>query len=332
MASATADMDISWQQILHEPFVCLILGSRGSGKTALAHALLEEYRTDDRDAYILNFPDEKRHLLPDWIEILPATVTRETWPEESVVLVHEAHHLLHARRSLDAENLELDKLVSVSRHKDSNIIYETQMSQRLDKNAVAAVDGICVRWPALMQEQFERRAVRPVIKDAREVLEKYVDVHDGEDFTYVERVEDDDGVDKLKKHVYVHADQFRGEYPQEVGLADHWSESISKAYGDAEEAVTEDAEDEPDEDDDAEDPLEAFVADETTRGILSRVVQWERTHKNGWSASDIGAGGGHISAMLSAGLIRNSYSSNSQTRYELADHDRVADALDEHNE
>lgn len=224
-------MDITWEDIFEEPWVTAVFGSRGSGKTALSHRLLEVFNNEDRDAYIMNFPEHKQDLLPDWLEVLPAGTPMAAWPENSVVLIHEAHHLIHARRSMNAENLELDRLVSVSRHKNSNIIYETQMSNRLDRNAVAAVDGILVRWPALMQEDFERQAVKPIIKDARAVLEKYVTVHDEDDFTFVERQENDDGTDLLKRHVYVHADQFRGEYPREVQLPDHWKEEISKAYG-----------------------------------------------------------------------------------------------------
>lgn len=224
--------DITWRKILPEPFVLLELGARGEGKTALGHRLLEVFGQNGRDAYIMGFPESKSDLLPEWVETLPPTATMEGWPEDSIVLIHEAHHLLHARRSMNAENLEIDKLVTVSRHKNSDIVYDTQQSHRLDKNAVAAVDGICVRWPALMQEKFERRQVRPIIKDARDTLSKYVAVHDDNDFTFVERREDEDGVDLLKKHVYVHADQFRGEYPDEIGLPNHWSEEISKAYGD----------------------------------------------------------------------------------------------------
>lgn len=229
--------DIDWSTILPEPFAICLLGGRGEGKTALAHRLVEEFGDNGRDAYIMGFPSSKDHLLPDWIETLPAGTAQEQWPTDSIVLIHEAHHVIHARRSMDVENLELDFLVTVSRHKDSDIIYDTQQSHRLDKNAVAAVDALLVRWPALLQEEFERRAVRGIIEDARGALEEHVTVHDEDDFTYVERPEDENGVEELKKHVYVHADQFVGKYPHEVQLPDHWSEEISKAYGDHEEAA-----------------------------------------------------------------------------------------------
>ena len=232
---------IDWHEILTEPFVALELGARGEGKTALGHRLLEVFGTNGRDAYIMGFPDHKADLLPDYIDPLNPETTMDQWPEDSIVLIHEAHHLLHARRSMDTKNLEIDFLITVSRHKNSDIIYDTQMSHRLDKNAVAAVDAILVRWPALMQEDFERRQVRPIISDARDALSKYVDVHDDDDFTFVDRREDDDNVDLLKKHVYVHADQFRGEYPHEVVLPDHWSEDISKAYGGMDESQPRDS-------------------------------------------------------------------------------------------
>lgn len=225
--------EITWEKILPEPFVALELGARGEGKTLLGHRITEIFADQGdggRDAYIMGFPSEKEHLLPEWIEPLEISVALDDWPENSIVLLNEAHHLLHARESMGAEHLDMDKLTTVSRQKDSCIVYDTQQSQRLDKNSVAAVDAILVRWPALMQERFERRAVRPIIEDAREALREYVEIHDTDDYTYVERPEDEDGVEVLKKHVYVHADRFRGEYPHEIQPPEHWQEAISNAF------------------------------------------------------------------------------------------------------
>jgi hypothetical protein len=277
---STTAADIGWKDIFPEPFVALLLGARGEGKTALAHRMLEVFGDNGRDVYIMGFPEDKQHLLPDEVEVLPPDTHRSEWPENSIVLIHEAHHLLHARRSMDAENLNLDELVTVSRHKDSNIIYDTQQSQRLDKNAVAAVDGICVRWPALMQEEFERRAVRPIIEDARDTLSKYVTIHDEADFTFVERDEDDDGVEKLKKHVYIHADRFRGEYPNEIDLASWWSEDISKAYSGTAEGTPQEVKSLDDVREDMADPDE--VGDKDPSEVLEMLGQ----------ATDSGSGGG----------------------------------------
>jgi polynucleotide 5'-kinase involved in rRNA processing len=45
----------TWTDIFEEPFTILILGQRGSGKTALGHLLTEEFGgpESDRDAYIM---------------------------------------------------------------------------------------------------------------------------------------------------------------------------------------------------------------------------------------------------------------------------------------
>lgn len=321
--------DLGWRDIFPEPFVVLLLGARGEGKSALSHRLVEVFEDADRDAYIMGFPRSKEHLLPDEINILPATTTQEEWPEDSIVLIHEAHQVLHARRSMDAENLELDQLVTVSRHKNSDIIYDTQQSQRLDKNAVAAVDGICVRWPALMQEDFERRALRPIISDARDALSEYVNVHDTGDYKYVERVENDNGVDLLKKHVYVHADQFRGEFPNKVSLAEHWSEEISRAYSDPDPHGDESDESDGESEEGKEDPLDSFIEDDRMSSVLRRALDYEETIGNDWEAADVGASGGHISAMLSAGIITREYRSNSTKTFSLANPSRVESKLSE---
>ena len=220
----------TWEDILVEPFVGLILGQRGSGKTALGHELLERFGKDsDRSAYILGFPEHLRDELPEWVEVLPPTTGRENWPENSVVLVHEAHQLLHARRSMDGANIEIDELVTVSRHRDSDIIFETQQSQRLDRNSVTAVDAIIFREPALMQADFERKQLRPIVKEAEEVFEEYTETIEEDGYTFREKS------DEVKKHAYIHSGRFIGEYPHEIGLADHWTEDISKAYSEVSE-------------------------------------------------------------------------------------------------
>jgi hypothetical protein len=214
-----------WRDILQEPFVSLILGQRGSGKTALGHRLLEVFGdVDSRDAYILGFPEHLRDRLPDWIDVLPPTTGRADWPADSVVLVHEAHQLLHARRSMDSENVEIDELVTVSRHRNSDIIFETQQSQRLDRNSVTAVDAIILREPALLQADFERKQLRPIVKEAEETFEQYTETVEEDGYMYRETSEE------VKRHAYIHSGRFIGEYPHEIGLAGYWTEDISRAY------------------------------------------------------------------------------------------------------
>lgn len=215
-----------WQTILSEPFVALVLGRRGTGKTALGHRLLEEFHAEDRDAYIINFPRSKRDLLPDWLELLPRAITYEHWPEDSITLVNEAHHLMHARRSLNAENLELDKLISLSRQRNADVVFDTQFARRLDVSGVMGASAIIFRYPSLMADDFERQQLRSLVREARDALDEYVEVVETDEYQLR------DETDELRKRAYIFGEKFRGIYPHEIELPEHWCESISKAYGD----------------------------------------------------------------------------------------------------
>jgi AAA+ ATPase superfamily predicted ATPase len=303
-----------WEDILPEPFVTLILGSRGAGKTALAHLLTERFHGEDRDAYILGFPEEKADILPEWLEVLGieevlgADDVIEVWPEDSVVLVHEAHHLLHARRSMDTENLEVDVLLTVSRHKNSDIIFETQQSQRLDKNTVTSVDAVIFREPALMQAEFERSGMRKLVRNADEVFEQYVEEIESENYTYREKT------DEVKKHAYVHAERFEGEYPYLIPLADHYSEDISKAYAGAGMATSADGDDDGLSDDE-EVALQTVADYEMENRPFEYSVKGadhdEVPAQHAWN---------QLKSLRAEGLIRRVYeSSNKPARYRMTD-------------
>ena len=300
-----------WHDILPEPFVALVIGKRGGGKTATGHRLMEQFGGPDmeRDAYIMGYPEDEADELPEWIDTLPATVGLDDWPENSVVLVHEAHHIAHARESQQAENLSIDKLVTVSRHRDSDIVFETQQTQRLDRNFPAASDAIIVKQPALMQEEFERRQMKTIISEANDVFDKYRTVTETDTYTHVEW--DDETV----KHAYVHADTFRGEYPYDIELADHWSDDISKAYSDNDMFETGEGEGE---DDDA--------IGEDKQDALDEVAEWEAENRplsfdvQGADYSDTTAQPHTLSALERLGFIEKVYSSNSKpNRYRLTE-------------
>ena len=271
---------------------------------------------DDRDAYIMGYPEEEADDLPEWIDTLPATVGLDQWPENSVVLVHEAHHIAHARESQQAENLSIDKLVTVSRHRDSDIIFETQQTQRLDRNFPAAADAIVVKQPALMQQEFERRQMKTIIGEANEVFDQYRTVHETDNYEYVE--EDDD----IQKHAYVYADTFRGEYPHDIQLADHWTEDISKAYGDNDVFADEEG---------GESDDDVLVGE--AKDALREVAQWEDENRPlkfehlGAQYDDTPFSPHVLSTLEQEGHLEKVYSSsNKPNRYRLTE--QGWDALD----
>ena len=246
--------------------------------------------------------------MPGWIDTLPATVGLDSWPENSVVLVHEAHHIAHARESQQAENLSIDKLVTVSRHRDSDIIFETQQTQRLDRNFPAAADAIVVKQPALMQEEFERKQMRKIISQANEVFDQYRTVHETDAYKFIE--EDDD----IEKHVYVHAETFVGEYPHDIQLAEHWTEDISKAYGDNDAFADEGGEGDDD------------TLGGDAKEALREVAQWEDENRPlkfdhlGAQYSDTSFQPHTLSTLEQTGHLEKVYnSSNKPNRYRLTE-------------
>ncbi len=72
--------------MIEHPAVVLILGKRGSGKSALAYPLLELFRYRVTP-YVVGVPLRARKLLPDWIGIAPSL---EDVPPNSMALVDEA--------------------------------------------------------------------------------------------------------------------------------------------------------------------------------------------------------------------------------------------------
>jgi uridine kinase len=56
--------------VIIPPAVVLILGKRGSGKSALAYRLLELFRYQVA-SYVVGASDHARKRLPDWIGIVP---------------------------------------------------------------------------------------------------------------------------------------------------------------------------------------------------------------------------------------------------------------------
>jgi len=317
--------EINWFKILDEPFVVLILGERGGGKTALGHLLLELFSDQGRrkPAYIIGFPMHKRHLLPDWITPLDEFY----FPDNSVVLLHEAHFYLHARRSMKEDHLAIDKLLTVSRHKNVNIIVETQQSFRLDRNIVAEVDAIIFRVPELMQERFERPEVRWITQMAKEAFKPFVKefevVKNGKVIAKYREI-----LPEAKKHAFIYSKKYVGMYPHEIPLPSYWSEEISKAYGELKEQEIERAK--------TEDPLVALMLEDPKYiKLLEKAVEVDIKKEEegyldiGWEAYEIGAMGHEMLKLRKLGVVEVVYKSNKRTGYKLADRGRVKEAIEQ---
>ena len=80
---AVTEPDARWRDVLVTPAVALVLGKRGSGKSALAYRLLELFRYR-LTPYVVGAPAQAGRLLPDWIGTVPSL---EDLPPDCIALV-----------------------------------------------------------------------------------------------------------------------------------------------------------------------------------------------------------------------------------------------------
>ena len=92
------DNDARWRDVIVPPSVVLILGKRGSGKSALGYRLLELFRYQ-LTRYVVGIPGNARKPLPKWIGIAP---TLEELPMKAIALIDEVYLHYHARGSMAA--------------------------------------------------------------------------------------------------------------------------------------------------------------------------------------------------------------------------------------
>lgn len=177
-----------------QPLVVVILGARGTGKTALGFRVMENIKADfpERRACTLGFPEE----LPNWIEKYEEI---EETPQNAVVLVSEAGMYGHT-------NLFL-KSVTQARHAQQTLLFDLQNSADLSKKVFRQLDVLLCKKPSMMQADTERTCLMEFI---REIYKKFL---------------------KLKEHkryVWVVSEDYTGMLTTE--LPSFWSTNISCAF------------------------------------------------------------------------------------------------------
>jgi len=145
----------------------LILGKRGSGKSALGYYIIEllhiAYPT-----YIVGAPETARNLIPDWMGIVS---NLEMLPPNSVALVDEAHLQYHARQSNTDVSVLMSKLLNLSRQKSQTIIFVSQEARQLDRNIVSSADVMVFKDIGLLQAEFERRELNRIALQAKQTFD-----------------------------------------------------------------------------------------------------------------------------------------------------------------
>lgn len=183
----------------------LILGARGSGKSALGMRILENVANKTgRKAYAMGFD---RLSLPKWINTLPAEQI-QTVPNGSFLLVDEGGISFSSRSSMSDANKLLSELLFISRHKDLSVLFISQNSSNLEVNAIRQTDFLLLKAPSLLQQDFERKVIQDIYARTSGQFKKFQPSHAG--------------------LFYVHSDAFQGF--AENDLPSFWSDQVGKAY------------------------------------------------------------------------------------------------------
>lgn len=155
-----------WEAILIPGSVILIIGERGSGKTASGYYLLQKL-SQRMGCYVVNLPDEVRHLLPAGIGAVP---TLEEAPCHTALLVDEAGLEFSARRSASEKNQKLLEVISLARQRNQIIIFIVQETSYIDITILRGLSSLIVKEPSPLQSRLERPEIREFIEKAQLAL------------------------------------------------------------------------------------------------------------------------------------------------------------------
>ena len=163
LAAPDLEPDARWRTIIVHPSVVLVLGKRGSGKSALGYRLLELFRHVAKP-HVVGVPSAAGSLLPDWIGIAPDL---ETVPPKSIVLVDEAYLHYHARGSMARESMAMSQAVNLSRQKEQTFIFVSQEARQVDRNISSSACVVVFKDLGMLQLEFDRREFNKLAEQAR---------------------------------------------------------------------------------------------------------------------------------------------------------------------
>jgi len=161
---------LQWEGDIHkaESKIGVILGARGSGKTAFGMKFLENaYAKTKKKCYAMGFnPDE----MPSWIKVVGNI---DEIGNNSIILIDEGGILFNSRDSMSNANKLLSDLILIARHKNLTILFISQNSSNLDINILRQADFLVLKPSSLLQRNFERKIIQQIYDNAQEQFEEY---------------------------------------------------------------------------------------------------------------------------------------------------------------
>jgi len=185
-----------------ESKIGIILGARGSGKSAFGIKFLENMKSKTKNKfYSIGF---KKDEMPSWINSIENI---NEIKNDSTVLIDEGGILFNARSAMAKPNKLMGELILIARHKNLNILFISQNSSNLDVNIIRQADFLVLKPTSLLQKDFERKKIQEIYKDVEKHFNKYKS-------------------DRGLTHIY--SDTFRGFVSNP--LPSFWNVSLSKSF------------------------------------------------------------------------------------------------------
>lgn len=180
----------------------IILGARGTGKSAIGMRLLENfYAKTKRKCYCIGF---RKETLPLWLTVISDVNFAK---KDSIILIDEGGMLYSSRESMSLPNKILSDALLIARHNDLSIIFISQNSANLEINALRQADYLLLKPSSLLQKDFERQKIKDIYGGAAQGFERHKDIV---------------GI------TYVYSTEFQGFVSN--GLPSFWSSGVSKAF------------------------------------------------------------------------------------------------------
>ncbi len=148
----------------------VILGARGTGKTAFGMKFLENSKAKfNKKCYAMGFDADE---MPSWIT---SVNNIDEIGNNALILIDEGGILFSSRDSMSNANKLLSDLILIARHKNLTILFISQNSSNLDINILRQADFLVLKPSSLLQRNFERKIIQKIYDQAQEHFEKFKD-------------------------------------------------------------------------------------------------------------------------------------------------------------